>query len=84
MDSITLAKECIMANNEAKDSGGKVQKTHEGALPPATGKSETAQVPPGSKTGSDTRQSAGGGASTGGPGGPDSGSDAMPGRSNAL
>jgi hypothetical protein len=73
-----------MANNDAKDSGANIQKTHEGALPPATGKSETAQVPPGSKTGSDSRQSAGGGASTGGPGGPDSGSDAMPGRSNAL
>jgi hypothetical protein len=69
-------KENIMAENE--------QKSHEGALPPATGKNETAQVPPGSKTGSDTRQRSTGGASTGGPGGPDSGSDAMPGRSNAL
>jgi hypothetical protein len=49
-----------------------------------TGKNETAQVPPGSKTGTDSRQSSTGGASTGGPGGPDSGSDAMPGRSNAL
>ena len=43
-----------------------------------------AQVPPGSKTGTDTRESAGGGASTGSPGGPDAGSDAMPGQSNAL
>ena len=47
-------------------------------------KDGAAQVPPGSKTGSDTRQSAGGGASVNGPGGPDSGSDAMPGQSNAL
>ena len=57
----------------AQDAGGTV-----------TGKDEVAQVPPGSKTGSDTRQSAGGGASVNGPGGPDSGSDAMPGQSNAL
>lgn len=71
-----------MAENKADK--GKVQKTHEGALPPATGKSETAQVPPGSKTGTDSRQSAGGGASVNGPGGPDTGSDAMPGQSNAL
>ncbi|ALK97413.1 hypothetical protein [Massilia sp. WG5] len=46
-------------------------------------KSDRARVPPGSKTGSDTRPGVGG-ASTGGPGGPDTGSDAMPGRSNAL
>jgi hypothetical protein len=71
-------------DNMANDLGGNRQKANEGALPPATGKDETAQVPPGSKTGSDSRQSAGGGASTGGPGGPDTGSDAMPGRSNAL
>jgi hypothetical protein len=58
--------------------------SNEGALPPATGKNETAQVPPDSKTGTDSRQSSTGGASTGGPGGPDSGSDAMPGQSNAL
>ena len=43
-----------------------------------------ARVPPGSRTGSDSRQSAGDGAGTGGLGGPDTGSDAMPGRSNAL
>lgn len=48
------------------------------------GHDDAAQVPPGSKTGSDNRQSAGANASTGGPGGPDAGSDAMPGRSNAL
>lgn len=61
------------------------QKSHESALPPATGKNETAQVPPGSKTGTDSRQSSSGGnASTRGPGGPDAGSDAMPGQSNAL
>ena len=47
-------------------------------------KSDKAQAPPGSKTGTDTRESGKSGASTGGPGGPDSGSDAMPGRSNAL
>jgi hypothetical protein len=69
-----------MAENQVNKDG----KTHEGDLPPAIGKSETAQVPPGSKTGTDTRESAGGGASTGGPGGPDTGSDAMPGQSNAL
>jgi hypothetical protein len=70
--------------NMANDLGGNRQKANEGALPPATGKNEAAQVPPGSKTGTDSRQSSTGGASTGGPGGPDSGSDAMPGRSNAL
>ena len=48
-----------------------------------TGKQDRAQVPPGSKTGSDTRDSAGGG-TVRGPGGPDTGSDAMPGQSNAL
>jgi hypothetical protein len=73
-----------MAENQGKDSGASIQKTGEGALPPATGKSETAQVPPGSTTGTDSRQSAGGGASTGGPRGPDTGSDAMPGQSNAV
>ena len=49
-----------------------------------TGKQDRAQVPPGSKTGTDTRDSAGGGGTVRGPGGPDSGSDAMPGQSNAL
>lgn len=48
------------------------------------GASDKAQVPPGSKTGTDTRDSGKSGASTGGPGGPDTGSNAMPGRSNAL
>lgn len=50
----------------------------------ATGKNEHAQVPPASKTGTDTRDSAGGGGTVRGPGGPDTGSDAMPGQSNAL
>jgi hypothetical protein len=63
---------------------GNTQRSGGGALPPATGKSERAQVPPESKTGTDSRQSSRGGASTGGPGGPDSGSNAMPGQSNAL
>jgi hypothetical protein len=48
------------------------------------GKNEAAKPPPESKTGSDTRESAGGNATVDGPGGPDSGSDAMPGQSNAL
>jgi hypothetical protein len=48
------------------------------------GNNEAAQVPPESKTGTDTRESAGGGGNVGEPGGPDSGSDAMPGQSNAL
>ena len=47
-------------------------------------KTDVAQPPPASKTGTDTRESAGGGANVGGPGGPDTGSDAMPGQSNAL
>jgi hypothetical protein len=51
-----------------------------------TGKQDRAQVPPGAKTGTDTRDSdsAGGGGTVRGPGGPDTGSDAMPGQSNAL
>ncbi|WP_036169385.1 hypothetical protein [Massilia sp. 9096] len=48
------------------------------------GKNEAAKPPPESKTGSDDRPGAGGNATTRGPGGPDSGSDAMPGQSNAL
>lgn len=48
------------------------------------GKNEAARPPPASTIGSDTRESAGGNAKVDGPGGPDSGSDAMPGRSNAL
>ena len=51
---------------------------------PYVAQREAAKPPPASKTGSDDRPSAGGNASTGGPGGPDSGSDAMPGQSNAL
>jgi hypothetical protein len=47
------------------------------------GKGEAAK-PPASKTGSDTRESAASNAKVDGPGGPDSGSDAMPGQSNAL
>jgi hypothetical protein len=47
-----------------------------------TGDNETAQVPPGSIAGTDTRESAGGGANV--RGGADTGSDAMPGQSNAL
>lgn len=49
----------------------------------AGGNTDRAQVPPGSKTGSDSRAGTGGG-NVSGPGGPDAGSDAMPGRSNAL
>jgi hypothetical protein len=48
------------------------------------GKNEAAKPPPASKTGSDDRPGSGGNASVGGPGGPDSGTDAMPGQSNAL
>lgn len=45
---------------------------------------DVARVPPGSKAGTDTREGAGGGGTVRGPGGPDTGSDAMPGQSNAL
>lgn len=65
-----------MADNQTNQSDDK--------LDAPTGKKERAQVPPDSKTGTDTRDSAGGGGTVRGPGGPDSGSDAMPGQSNAL
>lgn len=73
-----------MADNQPNDT-----RDDDGA---PTRKQDRAQVPPGSKTGSDIGNergnergdSAGGGATVRGPGGPDSGSDAMPGQSNAL
>jgi hypothetical protein len=46
------------------------------------GKNEAAKPPPASKTGTDTRPGTGGNATV--RGGPDSGSGAMPGQSNAL
>ena len=64
-----------MAHNKAEEA------RDDGA---PTGKNEHAQVPPESKTGTETRDSAGGGGTVRGPGGPDTGSDAMPGQSNAL
>jgi len=65
-----------MADNQTNPSDDK--------LDAPTGKQDRAQVPPGSKTGTDTRDSAGGGGTVRGSGGPDTGSDAMPGQSNAL
>lgn len=80
-----------MANKQVHDAGGNAQQAGEdsraagrAAEPRKRGKGDAAQVPPGSRAGSDNRQSAGGGASVNGPGGADSGSDAMPGKSNAL
>ena len=65
-----------MAENQTNESRDELEAP--------TGKQDHAQVPPGSKTGSDTREGAGGGGTVRGPGGPDTGSDAMPGQSNAL
>ena len=69
-----------MADKQANET-----RTDTGA---ATARQDKAQVPPDSKTGTDIGNkpgdSAGGGATVRGPGGPDSGSDAMPGQSNAL
>jgi hypothetical protein len=59
-------------------------KPEDSRKPDNLGGTGAAQVPPGSKTGGDTRPGAGGNASVGGPGGPDAGSNAMPGQSNAL
>jgi len=82
-----------MAEQQASASSDDAQKAD--ALPPEggglaanqvsgtdLGTDEAAQLPPGSKTGSDTRESAGGGGTV--RGGADTGSDAMPGQSNAL
>lgn len=82
-----------MAEQRATASSDDAQKAD--ALPPEggglaanqqsgsdLGRNEAAQVPPGSKAGTDTRESAGGGATV--RGGADTGSDAMPGQSNAL
>jgi len=60
------------------------ENTSRDELDAPTGKQDRAQVPPGSTTGTDTRDSGGGGGTVRGPGGPDTGSDAMPGQSNAL
>jgi len=65
-----------MAGNQTNDNRDELEAP--------TGKQDHAQVPPASKTGTDTRDSAGGGGTVRGPGGPDTGSDAMPGQSNAL
>lgn len=72
-----------MADNQGNDT--REDSGDDGA---PTRKQDRAQVPPGSKTGTDIGNergdSAGGGATVRGPGGPDTGSDAMPGQSNAL
>jgi hypothetical protein len=82
-----------MADKQANDTNlpgaggnpaGQAGEDMSGAAGGELRKSDKAQVPPGSKTGTDTRPSAGGNSSVGGPGGPDTGSDAMPGQSNAL
>lgn len=75
-----------MADNQTNDTQANDTQANDGGdeLEAPTGKQDRAQVPPESKTGTDTRDSAGGGGTVRGPGGPDTGSDAMPGQSNAL
>lgn len=84
----THANEAIVAYNQSKNPGIDIQNNDDLPTPAPEGsdlgKSEAARVPPESKTGSDTRASTVGGATVGGPGGPDTGSNAMPGQSNAL
>lgn len=74
-----------MADQQANDTGSVLKTTtgQEGGNEDLR-KTDVAQPPPASKTGSDDRESAGGGGTVRGPGGPDTGSDAMPGQSNAL
>jgi hypothetical protein len=73
-----------MADKQAQGSGSKDQGNRQDGGAGQGRQSDAAQVPPGSKTGTDTRPGAGGGGTVRGPGGPDTGSDAMPGQSNAL
>lgn len=75
-----------MADKQVHDAGGNAQQAGDASRAGGRAAQQrkrdeggTAQVTPGSRAGSNKRQGAGGGASVNGPGGADSGSDAMPG-----